>query len=45
MELPKISALAIPVLLEVGKESIMSEAVETMLKELEIDLIKEIRKN
>ena len=45
MELPRISALAIPLLLEVGKESVMSEAVETMLKELEIDLIKEIRKS
>ena len=45
MELPRISALAIPLLLEVGKESVMSEAVETMLKELETDLIKEIRKS
>merc|ERR1711991_314130 len=45
MKLRRISALAIPLLLEVGKESVMSEAVETMLKELETDLIKEIRKS
>ncbi len=42
MELPRISALAVPLLLEVGRESVMSTALETMLEELEFDLTKEI---
>jgi ATP-dependent Lhr-like helicase len=43
VDLPRISALAIPLLLEVGRESVMSSAVETMLEELEYDLINEIK--
>ncbi len=41
VELSRISALAVPLLLEVGRESVMSSALETMLKELEVELINE----
>ena len=44
INLPRISALAVPLLLEVGRESVMSTALETMLEELEVDLTKEIGK-
>ena len=40
--LSRISALAVPLLLEVGRESVMSSALETMLEELEYDLVNEI---
>ena len=43
VDLPRISALAIPLLLEVGRESVMSSAFETMLEELEYNLINEIK--
>ena len=42
IDLPRISALAVPLLLEVGRESVMSTALETMLEELEFHLVKEI---
>ncbi|MDA9815984.1 ligase-associated DNA damage response DEXH box helicase [Alphaproteobacteria bacterium] len=42
VDLSRISALAVPLLLEVGRESVMSSALETMLEELEYDLVNEI---
>ena len=40
-KLDRVSPLAVPLMLEVGRESVTSQAVETMLSELESDLLAE----
>ena len=39
--LDRVSPLAVPVMLEIGRESVYGEAAETLLAEAEADLVNE----
>jgi ATP-dependent Lhr-like helicase len=40
-DLDRVSPLAVPILLEIGRESVYGEAVDTLLDEAATELIKE----